>query len=346
MNETRELLERTGDAFELPDRAFERLLRRRERRERNRRISAWATAAAIGIAAAVFAVRSLPTGSDRTATTPSVTPTPPAVPQLDLTSGRHAFVELDDGEATKIPREIDGGFFYPVSPDGARVVFNPCCAPGDRAYVANLDGTGMRQLSSDDLDAVGVRWSPDGRSVVYQGLDYRRGWIGDLYVTDVATGAQTQVTHLEQFRTGWWFLSPSFSADGSQILFHLPRGPDAVRWDLWSVPVAGGEPTLVRRNAGFGAYSPDGRSLLYLSPIEGFSGVSLWVLDVDGGEPRELADGPALTWPRWSPDGTKISYGKDDAVFVVDLISGESRRVARGSQAEWFDDDTLILSLP
>src|SRR6185437_338871 len=35
----------------------------------------------------------------------------------------------------------------------------------------------------------------------------------------------------------------------------------------------------------------------------------LWLLDVDGGEPRPLASGNGADGnPRWSPDGTQIAY--------------------------------------
>ncbi|MGZ8570628.1 MAG: hypothetical protein ACXWW5_00200 [Actinomycetota bacterium] len=46
MNETRELLERVGERFAFPERAFERLERRRDRKRRNQRM----TAGAVGVA--------------------------------------------------------------------------------------------------------------------------------------------------------------------------------------------------------------------------------------------------------------------------------------------------------
>ena len=55
MNETRDLLERVGDRFAFPDRAFERLERRRDRKRRNRRIAAGAAGIAV-FAALVFAL--------------------------------------------------------------------------------------------------------------------------------------------------------------------------------------------------------------------------------------------------------------------------------------------------
>src|SRR5262245_55898434 len=100
--------------------------------------------------------------------------------------------------------------------------------------------------------------------LVYQSRDGAAGR-GNLFAQDMKTGEARQITHLRPLARGWWFMWPSFTPDGSTILFHRPRahvGPSGQVWDLWSVPVTGGgEPVLVRRNAAFGRYSPDGGTL-------------------------------------------------------------------------------------
>ena len=76
MNESRELLERVGDRFPFPEQAFERLVRRRDHKERNRRIAA----GIVGVAAFVAAIWIVTSAgiSDRglisTSTGPSVGP--------------------------------------------------------------------------------------------------------------------------------------------------------------------------------------------------------------------------------------------------------------------------------
>src|SRR4030095_7751776 len=122
----------------------------------------------------------------------------------------------------------------------------------------------------DGTEGFGARWSPDGSMLVYQQRDGATKEIGKLFVVDVAPGEATQITDLDPEHYGMWFLSPSFSPDGQTIIFHMPRGPAqaagqgpaqmnddvSTRWDLWSVPVAGGEPTLVVHNASMGVYAP------------------------------------------------------------------------------------------
>jgi len=51
MNETRDLLERVGERFSFPDEAFERMLRRRDRKRRNQRIAAGVVGIAVFLAA-------------------------------------------------------------------------------------------------------------------------------------------------------------------------------------------------------------------------------------------------------------------------------------------------------
>jgi Tol biopolymer transport system component len=50
-----------------------------------------------------------------------------------------------------------------------------------------------------------------------------------------------------------------------------------------------------------------------------------------------------LQWPRWSPDGTGIAYSNGSAVYLVDVATGETTKVAHGGQPEWLDANTLII---
>ena len=177
-------------------------------------------------------------------------------------------LDLRSGDTTPLPASIaTSGDYFAVSPDHKMVAFNACCSLASPLYVANVDGTRKRPISPIGSDAYAAQWSPDGSKLVYQQRDGSSQQLGNLFVQDVATGQRTQVTNFDQTqRWGYWAALPSFSADGRSILFQLPRGDhNNPIDDLWSVPVTGGQPTLVQRNATSGGYSPDGRSLAYLS---------------------------------------------------------------------------------
>ncbi len=211
----------------------------------------------------------------------------------------------------------------------------------------------MRRVTplSTGMDEVNPRWTPAGQ-IVFQGRNRVNEEIGDLYLLDPVTGSTTRLTDLPVQSSHHWFMSASVRPDGQLILFNLPRGQleDQV-WDLWTIGATGGEPQLLQRDAAHGSYSPDGTKIVYLGRprFEGdtFAGTGIWLADADGRDPRLLVMAPGeqeeLNWPRWSPDGTRIAYTYQSAVYVVDVETGQMGKVADGGTPEWLDDHTLII---
>jgi hypothetical protein len=283
-------------------------------------------------------------GSPAMSSAPGATATTPAF------TSSWSKVNLETGAVTRVTAsKATSGPFYVVSPDHKKVAYNPCCDWKTPAFLANVDGTDVQELTAGGLDGVGEAWSPDGSQVVYQQRDGSGDALGGLFLQNVATGQRTRVTNLGPKQWGWWFTFPSFSSDGKSVLYQLPKGPlpngDNRNWNLWSVPVTGGKPTLVQRNAGWGGYSPNGRWLAYLSPVRhDFSGGGLWIARLHGGTPRALVRGGSLLWPRWSPNGAQIAYVDGSYVYVADVATGSTRKVARGAQPEWLNSHTLIVS--
>lgn len=341
MPEMREVFEMTTKQVEPDVDAWREQEKYQRRSSRNKRIGAFAIAAAIGLVAVVFV---LVNRTGPSTNTPGANPSPRPLPEFSVPSS----VDLQSGGATPLPESILGGHLYFTSPDRTMFVYSECCFSSNRVFVANVDGTGVRQITPDGIDGFGARWSPDGSMLVYQQRDGATEEIGNLFVVDVATGEATQITDLDPEHYGWWFLSPSFSPDGQTIIFHMPRGPNddvSTRWDLWSVPVAGGEPTLVVRDASMGVYAPGGGALAYLHSPRGYWASSrLMVADVDGGDPRVLVQGDEIDFPRWSPDGTRIAYTDTDGIHVVDVSTGASSLVAEGKTSDWFGDDALVVT--
>ncbi len=257
-------------------------------------------------------------------------------------------VDINTGSITRLPaKTATSGDFYVVSPDHTKVAFNPCCSWGTPVVMANLNGTHAHTVSAAGWDGVGEQWSSDSSLLVYQQRDGSTNHLGNLFLQNLATEQRTRVTNLDQKQDwGWWFIFPSFSPDGRSILFQRPLGrpnDNNRNWDLWSVPVTGGKPTLVQRNAAWGGYSPNGKWLAYLSPIRrDFTGSRLLIKSVHGGTPRVRVRGGSLRWLRWSPDGTRIAYTDGSQIYVMDAATGSTKRVVNGDQPEWLNDHTLI----
>jgi dipeptidyl aminopeptidase/acylaminoacyl peptidase len=336
MPELREVFEMTTKQIERDVNAWREQEKRQRRSTRNKKIGAFAVAAAIGLAAIVF-VATNRTGSD--ADRPAAVPSPTA--EADVS-------DPFTGGTRPLPESLEGGTFYFVSPDRTQIVMNRCCTSPNPVSVANIDGTNLRQVTPDGVDGFAARWSPDGSSLVYQGRDASTREIGNIFILDLATGETRRITDLEPAEYSGWSMHPSFSADGQTIIFHMPRGPDTVdtRYDLWSVPAAGGEPTLVVRNASGGAYSPDGKTLAYVALPRGDSSTSALVLaNVDGSDARLLVEGEQIESPRWSPNGTSIAYSDADGDHVVDVSTGEVSSVTGDADVlDWFDNDTLLVA--
>lgn len=68
------------------------------------------------------------------------------------------------------------------------------------------------------------------------------------------------------------------------------------------------------------------------------------------GDPNKITPGNGYyTDVRWSPDGKKISYIKDNELEVLDLKTGKTTTIVGkddlASRADWFDDKTLFVVL-
>jgi Tol biopolymer transport system component len=319
--------------------ALERQVGRQRRSARNRRIGAFA-AVTVLVAGSVAAYALTRGGTEGV---------PADRPPTSIQPGTgSAMVDLTTGQSTPLPTSIAAsGTYYAVSPDHTRLAYNACCSGTDHLYVANVDGTQEQQISATGWGGFGAQWSPDGSQLVYQQRHAPTRELGNLFVQDVVTGRRTRLTNFDQTqRWDWWLMFPSFAPDGRSVLFQLPRGDSHdSSFDLWSVPVAGGTPTIVQRDAGWGGYAPDGSSLAYLAPVSGkdFAGGKLWITSLDGGAPRAVGPRGRLSWLRWSPDGTRISYRNGGSIYVTTVDTGSAARVASGRTAEWFDDHTLIV---
>jgi Tol biopolymer transport system component len=100
---------------------------------------------------------------------------------------------------------------------------------------------------------------------------------------------------------------PVFTADGSHVVFALPRsGTKGSRsFDLWVVPASGGPPKLFIEEAGGAGFSPDGRYVAYTKYLAGRK--ALWISPLDKLDQHTEAV-PEGFVPRWSPDGRWLAY--------------------------------------
>lgn len=210
------------------------------------------------------------------------------------------------------------------SPDGNRIRF----VSDAGFWEITPDGTGLRQLISvghpSTIPCCG-RWTVNGRFFVFELqealsnplLPGNQLWALDERRT-LFRRPRSEPIQLTAGPMRW--SSPVPGRDGTKIFARgvILRG-ELVRYDAKSHQL---QPWLVGISADFVAFSPNGRSIVYVTFPEGI----LWKANRDGTHPVQLT-GPPLypISPRWSPDGTQVlffAYTGGDRIQTY-LVSAE-----------------------
>ena len=320
--------------------ALDRQVEKQRKAARNRRVGDFAVV--LALVAAVGAAYAITRGD-----TPEVPANPDTI-SVGPDAGPLTMIDLATGDVTPIPNEIAGvGVYFAVSPDGTRVAYSSCCGPPAPLFVANLDGTNVHEITGPGADAYGAQWSPDGSRIVFQERDMATLHLGDLVVVDADGGNRTQLTNLDQtLKFGWWFLFSELRAG----------------WRVDPLPHAEGRPRRrIRAGTSGRCRSPAGsRRSFDATPVGATtrrtgrcsrtSHTSASDFTGDHALDRERRRGNTdrggqgqIGWPRWSPDGTQISFTDAESIFVLNVASGSTTRIADGMNAEWVDDHTLII---
>jgi dipeptidyl aminopeptidase/acylaminoacyl peptidase len=205
----------------------------------------------------------------------------------------------------------------------------------------------------------GPRISPDGTRVAYQVW-----WVGEeaneyrgaIWVAPLDGSAEPRRFTAGDKRDG----SPRWSPDGRRLAFTSNRGPEKTKPQLYVMPADGGEPrklTDEKEGVEWMAWSPDSSRIAYAMRVRDpayeeeddakraprrftrlfykFNGVGwtgdrrthVFVVDVEGGEPRQITDGDAEDGdPTWWPDGSRIVFNslrgdRWDTEFISRLYS-------------------------
>ena len=191
-------------------------------------------------------------------------------------------------------------------------------------WTVETDGQNPRQITSGASYEEVLRALPGGELLVTQMGEDHTAHIG---VTDRDGGNPRPLVR----GTGEWF--QGLSPDGKILLYSRV---DSLR-DLWSVPIAGGEPRKIATSYGyFAEVSPDNRLVAYFTvpEVEGASPTTCVVAPIEGGAPIATFTWPQQSWaPKWTPDGKGLSFlvSKDNSanLFIQPISGGAPRPVTR-----------------
>jgi MYXO-CTERM domain-containing protein len=307
-------LERIARGVPVPEPAYERLLRRRDRKARNRRISA----AALAIAIAVLSISGL-MRAFRAPQRPATKPSPTGI--FSGLGGWIAYGDANaiwatDPERQGVRKQLSTYLGEPLawSSDGSKLLIlrqiGDASAGRGQLYVLNADGSQTLLVDAAGRYSLsGGSFSPDGSQVVYA-----RG--PGVYTVDAEGGTPRLLLsdpprlYPIMGRVRRPLFAATFSPDGSQIAYFAGWGDHDNTLMLMNAQGKGSrvlwkDDGSLRDWALLGSlvWSPDGKLLAFDA---GYVPDTTFVIGVDGSGPARLI-GPA-TNPHWSPDGSRISY--------------------------------------
>lgn len=132
-----------------------------------------------------------------------------------------------------------------------------------------------------------------------------------------------------------WIEEFDVSPRGDLLVF---KSAAAGTYDLWTVPIEGGEPTRLTDLPGREmnpVFSPDGAWVAFEADMGGTDVRDVWVVPSGGGEPVALSEHPLNdAGISWSPDSRTVYFNSgmdfDGAIVGVDVESREVTRVGPG----------------
>jgi Tol biopolymer transport system component len=335
MSRIADALERESRSVELADGGFERLLARRDRKQRNRRIRAGAVGVILALATAAALARSI--AWERM---PAIPPKPVGAGEV-LTGATALVARNPDNGATRtivasesIPRPSGETITSASwSHDHDWVAFRlGSGSQGGDLWIADTTGGEPRRIATDVGWAPWV-WSPTADQLVFV--------LGrEMTLVDAASGRTTDLGTIVGAKDieGYAVHVLVWSPDGTSVVYDGGQASGSV----YSVDVRTGEHTLlVRKPDGMANiddidWAPDGAHLAITNiDASTLDRQVVYVVDADGSDPTPAEHKTGSQWPVWmpgtsvgtvwSPDGTRLAYatlsGKDHEALQVWTVS-------------------------
>lgn len=213
------------------------------------------------------------------------------------------------------------------SPDGRTLAFTAQSGGKDVIYLEDVRSLNLiRRLDTGLEGMIGPTWSPDGKQIIFSGA---KGGFTNLYKID------SDGRNLQQITTGdFAALMPAWSPDGRRVAFVSDRGPatdiQTLKFGKWEINVLDLQTGNIDVIPGQGGknlnpqWSPDGKSLAYVSDRTGIAQLFLYDFDAKehyqitkfiGGVASVTDASPAISWARQA-DKIAFTY-MDDGDYTV-----------------------------
>ena len=209
-----------------------------------------------------------------------------------------------------------------LSPDGRWVAFTRTDKQED-LFVAHADGSGVRRLTDDVARDRQPRWSPDGSRIAFYS---NRGGKYQIWTIRPDGGEIQQITSVQNGAA----LYPVWSPDGSRLAYTVQKERNVYLIDP-RIPWTAQTPQALPRweNAGdrfeASSWSPQGDKLAGSEVAASGEASGVLVYDLKEAKFRQVTR--AGFCPMWLSDGKRVLFSNQDAVWIADTVSGNSREV-------------------
>ncbi|MGI8924674.1 MAG: hypothetical protein ACR2HJ_11680 [Fimbriimonadales bacterium] len=206
-------------------------------------------------------------------------------------------------------------------------------------YVINLDGTGLKQITTSPAGDYDPVWSPNGSTISFTRIPGHKK--GELRSDGHLWTVRPDGTHLTRLTSGPVFDSVdsgAWSPDSKRIIFHR-QGPIPGSYELDLVTKKMTKPIIQMWERSF---SPDGKWIAYIrSETEGEDDhrADIWLTRSMRKKGQRLTTfKTSFSGPRWSPNGKDIAFkmemppgpGSGDRLCIMSISSHKIRTIAKG----------------
>jgi Tol biopolymer transport system component len=213
-------------------------------------------------------------------------------------------------QVTNLAPTEDDQLFPSLSPDGKQIAFSYDTGDGPDLYIINIDGTGLRAVTTDHSSLL-PRWSPDGKTLVFTGFANARHAVIASVSADGTGNRKVLTTDL------WESVGAIYTPNGKQIVFGSQMGGFVAA--VWIMNANGSHPRRLTRatvRAQPWGISPDGKHIVGYTNQDTppALGSNVFVMNLDGSEFKGLATTSVFhhdIYPSYSPDGTKVTFVSD-----------------------------------
>ena len=200
-------------------------------------------------------------------------------------------------------------------------------------YVMKADGTGVRRITDETVNAFGGSWSKDGKRLYFQAVNLEKKE-REIYAINADGTGLTQLT--KTGRAG----APIVSPDGKRIVFNsetIDRKPQisVMNIDGTGIKALTNDNTIAFYDP---VWSPDGKQIVYYTE-KGDNKDQIWVMNADGSNQRLLTNNVGHNfYPSWSADGKRIIFtsdrdGEKEVIYSMKTDGTDIRRLMKTNSA-------------